>query len=125
MCEKGVVVSDNQISTNVPDNPIPAVVPNNPISAVVPDGPIPAVASDNAVHLVGGDVSRETSAELVEALETISRLTERLELLESKLSTQYTSTSQSPEMSEGESYVYNPTSLTSRILADNGIKEEM
>lgn len=124
MGEKCVVVPDNQISIDVPDNQISTDVPDNPIS-VVPDAPIPAAAPDNATRIVGGDVSRETSAELVEALETISRLTERLELLESKLSTQYTSTSQSPEMSEGESYVYNPTSLTSRILADNGIKEEM
>ena len=100
-------------------------VPDNVVGNDIPAAASADSDSNGTILAAERNVSRETSAELTEALETITRLTERLELLEGKLSAQYTSTSQSPEMSEGESYVFGPTSLTSRILADNGIKEEM
>lgn len=106
-------------------NPTNDNVPDNAAGNDIPVVTSADSSSDGTTLTAGSDVSRETSTELTEALETITRLTERLELLEGKLSAQYTSSSQSPEMSEGESYVFSPTSLTSRILADNGIKEKM
>lgn len=105
---------ETTVITGSDENNTPAIISDElPVMEITPGNETPDEGDENAKTFTLEEIVKQQS-------QLISQQTEQLQKMQELLNSQFQTSTQNPELSEGERWVMNPGSLTQRTLAQYG-----